>query len=87
MLSPAKPHSHLVKPLAIFLWTWHWEDWWDKPIGNQVSSYSCRDNGGGGLRIGQSSLRATQSSVCVYINIPLLREEKEKKRQREGKDR
>lgn len=33
----------------------------------------------GGLWIGQSSLRTTQGSVCVYINIPLLREEKEKK--------
>lgn len=34
----------------------------------------------GGLWIGLSSLRTTQSSVCVYINIPLLREEKGKER-------
>lgn len=40
----------------------------------------------GGLRIGQSSLRTTQSSVCVDINILLLREDKEKERT-DGKER
>lgn len=41
----------------------------------------------GGLRIGPSSFRSTQSSVCVYINIQLLREEKERTEERRGKDR
>lgn len=39
---------------------------------------------GGGLQIGRSSSQTTQSSVCVYINIPLLWEEKEKKGHTEG---
>ncbi len=34
----------------------------------------------GGPRIGRSSLRTIQSSVCVYINIQLLLNEKENER-------
>lgn len=36
----------------------------------------------GGLQIGQRSLRTTQSSVCVYINILLLWEPKERTERR-----
>lgn len=39
----------------------------------------------GGLWIGQSSLRTTQGSVCVYINIRLLREEKERTEKGKGR--
>lgn len=38
----------------------------------------------GGLRISQCSLRTTQLSVCIYINILLLRE---RKRERKVRDR
>lgn len=81
MLSPAKPHSHLIKPLTIFLWTRHWDDWWDKPIGNQVSSYSCRDNRG--RPADQSEQLKNHSALCVCLHQYPAPLGKKKKRRRE----
>lgn len=36
---PFKPEHSITS------WIQHWGDWWDKPIGNQVFSCRCRDNG------------------------------------------
>ncbi|KAK5847513.1 hypothetical protein PBY51_016634 [Eleginops maclovinus] len=72
MLSPAKMPSKTPR-------TRHWEDWWDKPIGNQDSSYSQGAQWRGGLWIAQSSLRTSQRCVCVFASIsPLHWEEKGK---------
>ena len=41
----------------------------------------------GGLKIAQSSLRTTHSSVCVYVNILLLQKQKEKEHRKNGEER
>lgn len=88
VLSPAKPHSHLIKPLTIFSWMRHWEDWWDKPIGNQVSSYSCWDNGE--EPADWSEQLKKHSELCVRLHqysAPLEGKEKEDRAQRRNTER
>lgn len=84
MLSPAKAHSHLIKPLTIFFWTRHWEDWWDKPIRNQVSSYSCWDNGG--RPEDRSEQLKNHSELCVCLHQYPAPPGKKKKRWREDEE-
>lgn len=57
------PQPSNQTPLSIFVWM----RCWDKPIGNQASSYSCWDKG---ERSAEQLKEHSELCVCVYMSIP-----------------